>query len=164
MKSKFFSFLIAVILVVFIGCKFLMQNGGSSGEKAPLISGIQTNGSDFSSKDLEGKFIVLDFWGSWCLPCRAVLSELIELQKMNNGSYEIVSIALEKRKGAGKNAAKRLGFNWKYQIEEVSKFVAFNGTARDYGVTDIPATFLIDKEGKNLGQKSVSEIKAIILN
>jgi thiol-disulfide isomerase/thioredoxin len=157
-------FILAVIfIVVFLGCKFLIQNGGAaSGAKAPIIKGKLISGQDFSSDALEGKYVIVDFWGSWCVPCRPVISDLIALQNAQNGTFEIVSIALEKREGAGIKAAEILGLNWTYQLEEVSKFVAFNGTARDYGVTDIPATFLINPKGELVAKMHVAEIRKVL--
>ena len=128
-------------------------------EKAPDFVSYTPSGDSIRLSDLRGNIVLLDFWGSWCVPCRPVISELIALQDENNGAFEIVSIALEKRKGAGKKAAEILGLNWKYQIEEVSNFVAFNGIARAYGVTDIPATFLINPKGELVGKMHVSDIR-----
>ncbi len=160
MKNSKLYILAALFIIVFLGCKFLIQNGAAdAGEKAPEIKGQLISGEGFALEQLKGKYVVVDFWGSWCVPCRPVISELKKLQTENDGTFEIVSVALEKREGAGQKAAEILGLNWKYQIEEVSKFVAFNGTARDYGVTDIPATFLINPQGELVGKMHVAEIR-----
>ena len=156
---KVFLILISIFLFYVAYKYFLESRGASKGAIAPEIKTELVNGTPFDLATLRGKYVVLDFWGSWCGPCRTVIPELIKLQKDNRGQFEIVSVALEKQKGAGQNAAKLLGFNWTRQIEEVDAFVALNGIARNYGVVSIPTTFLISPEGKILGRMSVSQIR-----
>lgn len=142
---------------------YLYSSKPKSGKLAPNIEATLLNGKDFKLDQLKGKNVVLVFWGSWCMPCRIELPEIIDLQKSNQGNFEIVSIALEKTAGNSGLVAQKMGFNWNYQLEESSDFVMTNKFAKAYGVTDIPANFLIDENGILIGKKSIAEIKEILL-
>ena len=119
---------------------------------------LDTNSPDFClpnqdeieicSRDLKGKWILIDFWGSWCGPCRHDFPKLLEVhKKLKNKNFEIVSIALEKRKEQGIKVSNQEGFNWKYQIIEEHRAVMLSPLAQKFGVTDIPAKFLVSPIG-----------------
>lgn len=127
---------------------FYFNKGAKVGAQTPEVASKMIDGTDFKLSDLKGKKVYLVFWGSWCGPCRAELPHWVSFyNNKNDENIEVVSIALEKRAGASQGVADAMGFSWKYQIEENSSFVATNGLARKYGVTDIPAAFLINEDG-----------------
>ena len=142
---------------------YLYSSKPKNGNLAPNIEATLSNGNSFKLEHLKGKKVVLVFWGSWCMPCRVELPEIIELQNSTDGTFEIVSIALEKTEGNSQIVAKKMGFNWTYQLEETSDFVLTNKFAKAYGVSDIPALFLIDENGILIGKKSIAELKEILL-
>jgi thiol-disulfide isomerase/thioredoxin len=147
--------MILVILVVLALAAYFYFTKGTAkvGEETPSVSAKLITGEDFSLNDLKGKTVYLVFWGSWCPPCRAELPLWVDFfNNKNDDNIEIVSIALEKREGASKLISEGMNFPWKYQIEEVSGFVATNEFSRKYGVTDIPAAFKINPDG-TLGEK-----------
>ncbi len=139
-----------VLIVVLLGVYFMFFSSSDveEGEKTPDVSATLVSGEKFKLSDLKGKTVYLVFWGSWCPPCRAELPHWVEYyHTKNNDNIEIVSIALEKKKGQSSRVAEALNFPWKYQIEEVSGFVALNEFSRKYGVSDIPAAFKINPDG-----------------
>jgi thiol-disulfide isomerase/thioredoxin len=125
-----------------------IRNKAVVGEETPSVSAKLVSGEDFKLSDLKGKTVYLVFWGSWCPPCRAELPHWVDFYNANNDpSVEVVSIALEKKAGQASRVSDKLNFPWKYQIEEVSGFVATNEFSRKYGVSDIPAAFKINPDG-----------------
>ncbi len=163
--SKFLrvTLFVAVVLVI-VGFIYLKLIAANEGDSAPEIQTQLVDGTDFKLSDLQGDYVLLSFWGSWCGPCRAKAPELINFHKKFESKFKMVSIALEKDAKAGVIAADRDGFTWKYQIIEESQFVMMSSMAQDYGVTSIPTIFLISPEGVLLGEKSLEEVEEIIEN
>ena len=155
------TLLIAVSLVI-IGFIFLQWRAADDGDEAPEIQAELLDGSNFKLSDLRGNYVLLNFWGSWCGPCRAENPELVALNAKFGDQLKIVTIALEKEANRGWEVAKKDGFTWKYQIVEESSLVMLSSTAQKYGVTEIPSTFLISPDGILLGRKSFGEIEKII--
>ena len=151
----------AAALVVF-GFIYLKSKAANEGEEAPEIQAVLVDGSPFKLSDLRGEYVLLDFWGSWCGPCRAKSPHLIALHQKYKTKLSVVSVALEKDAKAAEVAAKRDGFTWKYRIVEESRFVMMSDVAQKYGVTEIPKMFLISPDGVLLGEKSLEEIEAIL--
>ena len=151
----------AAALVVF-GFIYLKSKAANEGDEAPEIQAVLVDGSPFKLSDLRGEYVLLDFWGSWCGPCRAKSPHLIALHQKYKTKLSVVSVALEKDAKAAEVAAKRDGFTWKYRIVEESRFVMMSDVAQKYGVTEIPKMFLISPDGVLLGEKSLEEIEAIL--
>jgi len=156
-------------LVLFLGVgiwayfKLQVNSKADGGKSAPVIEAELRNGSAYSMADSKGKYIIVDFWASWCPPCRVEIPHLISLQERNTEQkYEIVSIALEKDAATAEMAAERLGINWPTQIVQNAKFVATNKWARKYGVRDIPASFLVDPDGGLIGKMDAQSITAYL--
>lgn len=92
-----------------------------------------------------GKVVLIDFWASWCPPCRADMPHLVELYKQyRNNGFEIVGISLDRTEDAWKKGIKDLNITWP-QMSDL-KFWQSEGAAL-YGVNSIPHTVLIDKDG-----------------
>jgi len=132
------------VLLLFFGC------GPSNNDLAPEIETELIDGTPFKLSELRGNHVVLDFWGSWCGPCLVDAPKLVELHEKFGDKVVFVSIAFEKNDKRWKQTAERLGFDWKHQIVRISPMLLGSGIARDYGVSDIPAKFIITPEGKVL--------------
>ena len=98
--------------------------------------------SDYAGK---GKVVLVDFWASWCGPCRREMPNLVEAYKQYKGkNFEIVGVSLDQDGEAWKKAIKDLGITWP-QMSDL-KYWDCEG-ARLYAVSSIPHTVLIDGEG-----------------
>lgn len=151
-------FLLLVVLVLFVTKKYFQPADLINGEKAPEFSAELIDGSTFSLKDLSGKYVVIDFWGSWCPPCRKENPKLVSLYNKykdknfkNGDGFDVVTIALEKHDRTWKQVAEKEGFTWKNQIVEISRYVLLSSIAQSFGVTDLPAKFLISPKGEIIG-------------
>jgi thiol-disulfide isomerase/thioredoxin len=107
-------------------------------------------GKTISLKSVKAKVILIDFWGSWCAPCRRGSGELNELyQKFQPKGFEIYGVGLESEKEAWLAAIEQDKRIW----ANVSTFEEFETpVAFDYAVTSLPANFLIDQNGKVLAK------------
>lgn len=112
-----------------------------------------------------GKVVLIDFWASWCPPCRADMPHLVELYaEYKKKNFEIVGISLDRTADAWKKGIQDLNMTWP-QLSDV-KFWQCEGAAL-YGVNSIPHTVLVDKDGtiiaKNLRGEALDAKLAEIL-
>ena len=168
--SKVLNVLIVVVLLALIGYKFLWPKAVKVGEEAPAIERTLVNGAEFKLSDLKGDYVLIDFWGSWCPPCRRANKELVpfyqkwEGKKFKDGAQlQILSIAIEKQSARAHKAIEKDNLYWDHHIIEQSRFLLQNPLALAYKVSDVPATFLINKEGHIMGRNlSFEEIDKLL--
>lgn len=117
----------------------------SVGAVAPEISLKTPQGETLSLSSLRGKYVLIDFWASWCGPCRAENPNVIKVyNKYKDKGFEILGVSLDKEENAWKQAIAQDGLPWKH----VSDLKYWQSEAAvTYSVQAIPQTFLIDKEG-----------------
>lgn len=167
---KYVKYLIITVLVIAVYFLFFRSPESKNGKKAPEFNAELISGQNFSLSDLEGQYVLLDFWGSWCAPCRRDNPNLAKLYNAFNGKkfkdaegFEIVTIALEKDDKRWKNAAEKDGFNWPYQIVTISRAVMLAPLAQKYNVSNVPSKFLISPEGNIIGvNQKYDEIKSFL--
>jgi thiol-disulfide isomerase/thioredoxin len=115
----------------------------SSPGLAPDFTLKTLDDQEITLSKLKGKVVLLDFWATWCGPCRESIPHLIQLYKTyRENGFEMIGISLDKG-GATvvHNFAKSMDIPYPIVI-------ATEEVGRDYRVTSIPTTFFIDKEGK----------------
>jgi len=150
--------LLALVIIVlgFLAYKFLLGGIGLEvGKTAPDFEATLQDGSPVMLSDYQGDYVLLDFWGSWCAPCRRENPSLVKIYKefenkksVKGEGFEIVSIALEKTQGQAEGAIKRDNLYWKNHIISISRIVLLSPLAQKYNVSSVPAKFLINPEGK----------------
>jgi len=165
MKKSLLRFVvfIGLLTLVLFGKKWFMQPKYDNGELAPPFETTLVDGRSFSLSNLKGSYVLLDFWGTWCGPCRVEFPKLKALHKKyynqkieNADNFHIVGIALE-REGdleRTKRAIDKLGLNWDYHIfDPISNFKIFNAKIATelYGVREVPTWYLIDPKGMIVG-------------
>ncbi|MFN4257598.1 MAG: peroxiredoxin family protein, partial [Saprospiraceae bacterium] len=131
------------------------QQSGSSGEviqvgmEAPEISLPDPTGKVRSLSSLRGKVVLLDFWASWCGPCRKANPHVVEIyKKYKDRGFDVFSVSLDRPDGKEKwiEAIKQDKLEWANHVSDL-KFWDCE-PAGVYGVRAIPKTFLIGKDGK----------------
>ncbi len=130
--------------------KVKIMTSNSIGGKVADINMPDRDGKNVSLSSVKAKYILIDFWGSWCSPCRSESPELAELYRnFQPKGFEIFGVGLESDKAAWLKAIevdKRIWTN-------VSTFQEFETpVAFDYAVTSLPANFLVDADGKVVGK------------
>jgi peroxiredoxin len=116
------------------------------GQVAPAFSMKTIDGKTASLADFKGKYVLLDFWASWCMPCRQENPNVVKAyNKYKTRNFNIFSISLDKDPAAWKQAVAADKLTWTHG----SELSDFEGpTVRLYQVESIPSSFLIDPAGK----------------
>jgi thiol-disulfide isomerase/thioredoxin len=113
---------------------------------APDFSIVASAHDTFMLSKLKGKYVLLDFWASWCAPCRSANQHLKKMQQTyKNKGFEVVSFSIDEKEKEWKKAVDRDIINW---ISLIDYAGWKSKTAVLYDVQTIPASFLIDPEGK----------------
>jgi peroxiredoxin len=120
------------------------------GAEAPDFSQASPDGKTISLSSLRGKVVLIDFWASWCKPCRMENPNVKRVYEQYRGKgFEILGVSLDRDRGAWTGAIAQDGLPWKH----VSDLQFWNNAAaQQYGVSSIPYTVLVDKDGKILGK------------
>lgn len=115
------------------------------GEDAAELSLPDQNGKIVSLSDLKGKVVLIDFWASWCGPCRHNNPHLLKLyNKFHDKGFEIYGISLDEEMDSWRKAVHHDRLSWIQVIDDKGWEAK---SASKYGVDMIPASFLLDKQG-----------------
>jgi len=145
---RFLPPLIAAVLVLLLGIGLLRGSGGQVdgplvGKAAPDFSLLTLDGGTISLASLRGRPVVLNFWASWCVPCRQeapILRDLSEQQSANG--LAVVGVVF-----SDKNLKAVRSFIQEYALAYPSLLDPKLDTSIAYGVSGVPETFFIDRQG-----------------
>lgn len=122
------------------------------GALAPDIALMDPEGNIRKLSSLKGKIVLIDFWASWCGPCRKENPNVVAVyQKYHDKGFEIYSVSLDKDRESWLKAIAKDNLLWPDHVSDL-KYWKSEGAAA-YGVTSIPYTVLIDKKGKIVAKK-----------
>jgi thiol-disulfide isomerase/thioredoxin len=127
-----------------------IQDALAVGTRFPDFDAQDLSGKPLSITTRKGKVVMLDFWATWCGPCRAELPNVLEVyQKHHQDGFEIIGISLDDDRARLESFIKDKNMTWP-QFFDGQKWK--NKLAAKYGVNSIPATYLLDGEGKIIGK------------
>jgi thiol-disulfide isomerase/thioredoxin len=162
MKKIFFlaAIVVAAASVVSIAAfnktKVTMYASPINGEKAPNLIFKNPEDKIMALSELKGKMVFIDFWASWCGPCRMTNPSVVRLynkyhdKKFKNGKgFEVFSVSLDQDKGKWMAAIKNDNLTWPYHVSDLAGWNS--AAARAYGVNSIPRGFLIDGDQTIIG-------------
>jgi peroxiredoxin len=133
------------ILILLILFSFAVQGQVKVGENIPTFTLLDANNKKVSSSAFKQKYILIDFWASWCASCRVGNKKLIQLYKtVDKNKLEIIGISLDTDKIKWNNAIKK-------DKIEFTQLIDPNGfdakTAIQFGVEELPSKFLFNDKG-----------------
>jgi thiol-disulfide isomerase/thioredoxin len=149
---------ISIIAVVFLVVGGNAQS--SKRQKAPNFSLSTQNGKMIELAKLKGKVVLVNFWATWCPPCRAEIPDFIDVYNTyKSKGFEIVGIALDEE-GWDKVAPfmKEAKINYPIVLGSRDIIQAYGG------IEGIPTTFMVDKDGYIVGQQVGTLTKSALLN
>ena len=149
-----------------------VTTGLEVGQRAPELKYLSPEGKEITLSSLRGQLVLIDFWASWCMPCRIENPNLVAVYKKFNDKkftrgkgFTIYSVSLDTDKQAWTNGIESDGLSWENHVSDLQGWHA--APAALYQVVAIPANFLVDGDGviiaKNLRAEALGATMETLL-
>ena len=159
-KKSPLALVVMLVLVIILGAFLLLWNPAPAkaqdrptpeqatlvkdGQKAPNFEVQMFDGSTIKLSDLKGKVVLLNFWATWCPPCRAELARVEKdiIEKFKGQDFVFIPVSRGEKKETVAAFREKMGYTFPMGLDTDSRVYG------EYAKTYIPRNFLIDKEGK----------------
>jgi thiol-disulfide isomerase/thioredoxin len=119
------------------------------GVKAPDFTQTDTSGTAITLSSLQGQYVMIDFWASWCKPCRAQNPTLLRLfKKYKDNGFTILGVSLDGKKEAWTKAIRDDKLEWLH-VSDLKSWK--NAVAQQYNISSVPQNYLLDSQGVIIG-------------
>ena len=158
-------FLVLAALVYFVYQFMYLKPTFMVGEKIPDFKTKTIDGKNFSIDELEGKLVLMEFWGTWCGPCRKQMPELSKLYRTYkdslHGTFEIVSLAMDDDTTLLRNVINQDSMSWPYHLREPKNGGEITNL---FQIKEIPTSYLINDQAQIIRvNPTIDELKDLLM-